>query len=95
MDPKQRSLLVLLGKNWGWGMRRGEMTLHIIINTKCDRNQDWEGVNIRHIMNKKDKTSLDFDCEDTWKWLNSCSTFQAPVVSWLPYPPRLGRVCPG
>lgn len=41
------------------GMRRGEMTLHIIINTKCDRNQDWEGVNIRHIMNKKDKTSLD------------------------------------
>lgn len=40
------------------------MTLHIIINTKCDRNQDWEGVNIRHIMNKKDKTSLNFDCED-------------------------------
>lgn len=71
------------------------MTLHIIINTKCDRNQDREGVNIRHIMNKKDKTSLNFDCEDTWKWLDSCSTWQAPVVSWLPYPPRLGRVCPG
>lgn len=95
MDPIQRSLLVLLGKNWGWGDEKGGEDHHIIINTKCDRNQDWEGVNIRHIMNKKDKTSLNFDCEDTWKWLISCSTWQAPVVSWLPYPPRLGRVCPG